>query len=351
MDINSLFNFYSDDPDSSFYFRLPTPPSKADLVLVSVPWGVTLTSGNGTLYTPDAIIESSARVCRYDVASGTTIKGRVATADVDYDIQELAQHLNSDAKHLFQRLSSGGTIDGDYYRRKKNRIEAGFAEMHERVYGQVVSYVRQGKTIGIVGGDHSVSFGAVRALAERNDGLGILYLDSHCDLKSRFDILKYSPRSIAGSILKEIPGIHSMTQVGVCEATRSEFEIASSEPRLTIFTRGNVTERTGNGERWADICNEITATLPEKVYISLDVDVFESGSFPNVVYPVPGGMRFEDMMFLLRTVATSGREIVGFDVTEIVPAAENSIDAVNGAYLIARLAAMALESRSSRKER
>ena len=90
------------DPDgvgvaNGAYFGLPFEPDDAELVLVSVPWDVTVSYGAGTVYAPDAIIEASTQLDFHDpLAPGAWRRG-IATADVDYSLQELSQRLRTDA--------------------------------------------------------------------------------------------------------------------------------------------------------------------------------------------------------------------------------------------------------------
>ena len=102
MDINKLFRFgfglSSESADNGgYYFRDAVPTTEAPIVIVSAPWAVTSAAGQGSVYTPDAIIDASTATALYDVVTGISIEGKVATAEVDYDLQESSLQLGGDA--------------------------------------------------------------------------------------------------------------------------------------------------------------------------------------------------------------------------------------------------------------
>jgi agmatinase len=149
---NFLKNILSEDgaTDGGFYFGDKTEPSKADVVVVSAPWSVTADFGRGATYTPDAIIDASTGGDCYDVATGVSIVGRVATAEIDYNIQEMSEHLGREA----ERITHHSSVVGEYVARKVAHINEGFAEMQAAVDKQTKHWAAKGKRIAVVGGYH-----------------------------------------------------------------------------------------------------------------------------------------------------------------------------------------------------
>ena len=349
MDINKLFRFdfsfsSGSNDNGGYYFRDAVPVMDASIVLVSAPWAVTSAAGQGAVYTPDAIIDASTTVSLYDVVSGESIDGKVATADVDYDLQENSLNIGGDAAKVVAHIEDGGSLSGDYFARKVVRINLGFRDMHRSVGKRVFRYASKGKIVGVVGGDHAVAFGAVRSLSSVHPDMGVLYIDAHCDLRPSGKIFDYSHLSVARNIIDEIPAVSKMVQVGVREMSVDEIEFAKSNPKIAMFCHEKLSAERFSGRSWSELCDDVVAQLPEKVYISFDIDALSPECCPNTKRPVAGGMTFDEAVCLINRVVESGRTIVGFDLTEIVPVVDSGVDAVVGARMLVKLCAAALKS-------
>ncbi|MBE6193869.1 MAG: agmatinase [Rikenellaceae bacterium] len=350
MDINNLFRFgfslsSGDNDNGGYYFSDATPTADAPIVLVSAPWAVTSAAGQGAAYTPDAIIDASTHLSLYDVVSNTSIDGKVATAEVDYDLQESSLQLGGDAAKVVAHIEDGGALTGDYFARKVVRINLGFRDMHRSVGKRVFRFASKGKIVGIVGGDHSVAFGAVRSISSVYPQMGVLFVDAHSDLRPSGRIFDYSHLSVARNIVDEIPAVSKLVQVGVRDMSREEIDFAQSHPKVTMFCHEKLTAERFSGRSWGEVCDDVVAQLPDKVYISFDIDALSPECCPHTKRPVAGGMTFDEAVCLINRVAESGREIVGFDLTEIVPVMESGVDAAVGARMLVKLCAAALCSK------
>ena len=351
MDINNIFRFgfslsSEGNDNAGYYFRDAMSTADAPLVLVSAPWAVTSAGGQGAAYAPDAIIDASTTVSLYDVVSDVDIEGKVATAEVDYDLQESSLQLGGDAAKVVAHIEDGGVLSGDYFARKVVRINLGFRDMQRSVGKRVFRFADKGKIVGVVGGDHSVTFGAVRALASVHPDMGVLFVDAHSDLRTSGKIFDYSHLSVARNIVEEINQVSQLVQVGVRDITREEFDYATKHPRITLFSHERLASERFNGRSWADVCDGVVAALPEKVYISFDIDALSPECCPHTKRPVAGGMTFDEAVCLINRVAESGRKIVGFDLTEIVPVVESNVDAAVGTRMLVKLCAAALKSQN-----
>ncbi|MGN0092042.1 MAG: arginase family protein [Alistipes sp.] len=343
MEIN-FFRLGTDSGDSGCYFRDMTSPEDAELVLVSAPWGVTSASGEGSAYAPDAIIDSSAHIAEFDASSGFSFGGKIATAPIDYDIQENSQRLGADAEKVISHVEDGGVLAGEYFSRKVARINEGFVQMHESIRTQTAHWLAAGKKVGIIGGDHTVGFGAIEAVAAHEGEIGVLYIDAFCDMHLPSESLfEYSHLSAARNIMEEIPSVGCMVQVGVRDVGSDEYARTGADNRIALFLMDDLVSRHFGGESWSAICDTIIARLPQKVYVSVDVAALSLDCFPHSKQPVAGGLSFNETVFLINRLAASGREIVGFDMTGIVPKFENNIDAVAGARLLAKLCCAVLK--------
>ncbi len=330
------------DPDgvgvaNGAYFGLPFEPDDAELVLVSVPWDVTVSYGAGTVYAPDAIIEASTQLDFHDpLAPGAWRRG-IATADVDYSLQELSQRLRTDAARVIEHLENGGTLDDDYVVRKIRRVNEGCATMNANVEAQAARWLDAGKRIGLVGGDHSTPYGLIRALGARHAAFGILHVDAHRDLREAYEGFEFSHASIMYNVLRDVPQVTRLVQVGVRDFSEQEAALAEISERIVSFEDFALAEAAFCGETWDAQCRRIVETLPEDVYVSFDIDGLSFENCPHTGTPVSGGLGFNQAVWLLRTLMRLGRRIIGFDLVEVCPAPEDRLDAITGARMLWKL--------------
>ncbi|MBR2962144.1 MAG: arginase family protein [Alistipes sp.] len=350
MDINNILRFGmsifdgNGDFTTGCYFRETKTTDEAPLVLVSAPWAVTSAGGHGSVYAPDAIIDSSNRVGLYDAVAEISIEGEVATAPINYDLQELSQQLGNDAAKILTHVEDGGSLSSDYFVDKIRRVNNGFLEMHAAIEEQVSRYIEQGKIVGTIGGDHSTSFGAIRAAARHYKDLGILFVDAHCDLRQKGSIFDYSHHSVARNIIEEIPQVSRLVEVGVRDISANDIKYIAECDRIKLFCADTMAAERFAGRSWSDVCDEVVEQLPELVYISFDIDALSPECCPHTKQPVAGGLNFDMAVCLINRVTQSGRRIVGFDLTEIVPVSESNVDANVGARLLTKLCATSLKS-------
>lgn len=344
MDIR-FFNFHSaDDADSGFYFRQNVSQEEAPLVLVSVPWGVTSANGLGAAFAPDAIIDASSSVSTFDVVSGKSLQGLVSTLEIDYDIQEMSQQVGPDASKISEHQADGGLLLGEYFTHKIAHINHAFAKMHRSVYNQCKAWCEKGKIIGVVGGDKSVCCGAVRALAELNPGMGLLYIDSVSGLNQKREIFDYSHTSALINLLENVPDLGRVACLGVKDITEEEIEYARSVQNLDMYFMERIVAQQYEGHVWAEQCDKIIETLPEKVYVSLGMGVFSLDVCPHTKNPIAGGLAFSHIVYLINRIVASGKKIIGFDVTDIIPQADSVNDAMSGARMLAKLCCASLKA-------
>lgn len=336
------------DPDgvgvhNGNYFGMPFTPEEARLVLVSVPWDVTSSYGDGSAAAPDAIIEESTQLDFYDPYAPDAWRKGIATAPIDYSIHERSIPLREDARKIIEFLETGGNVgDNSILSRKLEKINSVSAEINAEVYDQVLSWLELGKAVGLVGGDHSTPYGAIKAVAQHEGAVGILHLDAHCDLREAYEGFEYSHASIMFNVMRDVPGVERLVQVGVRDFSAAEQQLARSNPRIVQFTDVELSEAAFAGEKWAVQCDRIIAALPEKVYVSFDIDALSPEFCPGTGTPVPGGMTFNEAVYLIRRVADSGRRIVGFDLCEVSPRPNGSWDANVGARVLFKLCGQAL---------
>lgn len=343
-------NFDPEDviSDNGNYFGMPFSPEESALVLISAPWDVTVSFRPGTSYAPDAIIDVSRQLDFYDpVAPGSWRKG-IATVPVDYSIQDISHHLRPDAERVIAYLEEGGSrIADEYYARKLRKINDACAEMNDKIMSQARQWLSRDKIVGLVGGDHSTAYGLIRAVGERYDDFGVLQIDAHCDLRQAYEGFEYSHASVMYNVLRDVPSLSRLVQVGVREFSRKEYETARDDSRVDMFCDQMLSTSRAEGVTWREQCDRIVERLPHLVYVSFDIDGLSVECCPHTGTPVPGGLSFNEAVYLVARIADSGRRIIGFDLVETVPDIDDKIDAAIAARMLFKLCGVALKNISA----
>ena len=343
---NKGFNPNGAIPDNGNYFGIPLSPDEAALVLISAPWDVTTAVRVGSSYAPDAIIEASRRVDFFEPMAPYSWRKGIATASIDYTMQDTSHHLRADAVRVTKVHDDLGSSAFDHlvYERSLRRVNEASAIVNDNIYAQSKHWLDKGKIVGLVGGDHSVAYGHIRAVAERYGKIGVLHIDSKCNLRIAHQGFEYSHASVMYNVLRDIRAVDSLVAVGVRAFSPEEWERAQSDSRVKLFTGQSIWSRQFEGVTWSTIVDEIIAELPENVYISLDVDGLTVECSPNTGSLVAGGLRLPEVVYLMGRIVDSGRKIVGFDLTEVVPNMEDKIDAMIAARMLYNMCCMALKN-------
>ena len=135
-----------------------------------------------------------------------------------------------------------------------------------------------------------------------------------------------------------------IVEVGVRDYCDAEAELARSSERIRMFDDTQLSAAAFEGETWGATCRRIVAELPERVYVSFDIDGLTFEDCPHTGTPVAGGLTFNQAVYLLHETVRSGRRIIGFDVVEVVPRPGSSIDASTGARILYKLCGLTLKS-------
>jgi agmatinase len=197
-------------------------------------------------------------------------------------------------------------------------VNEGSRFMNDWVHAQTSGLLDAGKLVGLIGGDHSTAFGFIKAIAERNPEFGILQIDAHCDLRKSYEGFEYSHASVMYNVLEELPNVKRLVQLGVRDYGPAEWAyICNSEYRVVTYFDKKIKEREFEGETWRQITDDIISHLPEKVYLSFDIDGLDPKLCPHTGTPVHGGLETEQVYYLIRRILLSGRKLIGFDLCEV----------------------------------
>lgn len=339
------FDPNSPSAEGSGVFGLPHTKKEAALVYLPVPWEATTSYGGGTSKGPSAIFEASGQVDLFDL---DVLKPYEAGLHMLPESAEV-RAWNKKAKAAAQKIIAvGGEISG-----KKN-LQAALklvndlgGKLNDWAEKETRQLLDEGKLVGVVGGEHSVPYGALKALASKHSSFGILHFDAHCDLRDAYEGFQWSHASIMHNVLEDIPAVEKLVQVGIRDFCEAEHDYARAQgSRVKIFFDGDLSRRQFSGETWNALSEEIVAELPQNIWVSFDIDGLDPRFCPHTGTPVPGGLDFQQAVHVIGAAARSGKKIVGFDLNEVAPApsGRDEWDANVGARLLYKLTAWTLAS-------
>jgi agmatinase len=328
---------------SGTLWGLPFDVDSARLVVLPVPWEVTVSYGGGAARGPRAVLEASAQVDLFDSEQPDAWKQGIAMARIPDDLESASARLREEAVKAIAALSSAR---GRQNVAAVRRVNDGCEVMVSRVRRDAKSLLDRGKLVAVLGGDHSVPLGLMQALGDRGP-FGILHIDAHCDLRDAYEGFVHSHASIMFNALR-IDAVSRLVQVGIRDYSEEEVEvIRKSDGRVKLFDYRSLSRRRFAGENWGALVEEIVSALPNEVYVSFDIDGLDPALCPGTGTPVPGGLQFEEALCLVERVAASGRRIVGLDLCEVSlgePERDSDWDANVGARVLYRLCCTALGS-------
>ncbi|MFP3949965.1 MAG: agmatinase [Candidatus Micrarchaeia archaeon] len=266
----------------------------ADACILPVPYEGTVCFREGAAKGPEAIFNASMEVEEYDIELG---------------FETIRKGL-PEGFHVMEPVGEG--------KKKASGVE-------EEVHSAVSGIIRAGKFPIVLGGEHSISSGSVRAVAEKFPDVSVLQIDAHADLRNEFRGEKHS-HACAMRRMMEHAGRGA--QVGVRSMSSECAEYLSRHPELKSW--GSEFE-----------IEDVLDALGDKVYVSIDLDGFDPSEMPGVGTPCPGGISWKRGIALLREVATK-KKIVGFDIVELAPVEGEVVSEIFAASLLYKLAGYSL---------
>lgn len=240
-------------------------------VVVPVPYDLTSTYQSGSRRGPGAILEASGNMELYD--------------------EELRQETYLAGIHTLDPLDARA---------------GGPAEMIEAVRETIAEILAAGKIPVMLGGEHSISCGAVKAAKEKYPGIGVLQLDAHADLRDGYQGSPFSHAAVGRRISEFCP----LVQLGIRSMSKEEADFLR-EGKVRSFSADYILENSDWDDKILDI-------LPEDLYVTIDLDVLDPAFMPATGTPEPGGLTWWNLLRILRKAARTKR-IRAFDVVELAP--------------------------------
>lgn len=300
-------------------FGLPSTEEDAALILLPVPWEVTVSYKAGTARAAEKICKASLQVDLIDLDFKNGWKQGFYMRDIDKKVLMKSDYLRKEAELYINYISHGEDVDDNKFMTKTlKEVNEGSQFLNNWVYEQAKELLEKNKLVGLVGGDHSTPLGYYKAMAEKNPAFGILHIDAHCDLREAYEDFDYSHASIMYNTLNEIPEVSKIVQVGIRDYSQGEYEFIKANPgRIVTYFYKDIKERIFEGDSWKTVVSEIVDQLPQKVLISFDIDGLDPKLCPNTGTPVQGGFETEEVFYLFKKLMDSGRDLIGFDLIEV----------------------------------
>jgi agmatinase len=207
---------------------------------------------------------------------------------------------------------------------------AGPSAVIDQISALSLPIVADGKLPFVLGGEHSVTLGAARVVAEAHPGLSFLQIDAHLDLRPSYEGSTFSHACVAYNLLPLRGDRGALVQVGVRTACPEELEVVDEHGLTPIW--GEDVDRE-HDDVW--IARAVEA-LGDPVYVTVDVDGLDPSVIPGTGTPVPGGLGWYQTLRLLRAVGRA-RRVVGCDVVELAPGPGDHRSAYAAAQLVYKM--------------
>lgn len=194
--------------------------------------------------------------------------------------------------------------------------------MVKSVYQRVTHFLNQDKTIGILGGEHSVSIGAIQAMSEKFPDLSVLQIDAHADLRESY----HDSSNNHACVMRRAQEVAHVVQVGIRSVCAEEKEFIVPEKMFYAH-------QIQKSSTWID---DVVNQLTDNVYLTIDLDGFDPSIVPGTGTPLPGGLTWYEVNGLLEKLFTT-KNVVGFDVVELCPQPQDKCSDVLAAVLVYRI--------------
>lgn len=297
-------------------FDLDCDYENAEVVITPVPWDVTTSYGGGTRFGPKAIFHASEQIDSFSLDTPEDFEHKYFIRELPEDILKNSERLRKAAKHVVEH-----DLNKESDHQLLKEVNTASNDLNSWVKEQTEKSIQEGKIPATLGGDHSIPYGAIEAVANKfSNDYSVLHLDAHHDLREAYQGFTHSHASIFYNIMQSDFAPKKLVQLGIRDFCKEEFDMAKDHEDIEVYYDRIVKERMGiHGETWGTIANEINDKLTENVYISVDIDGFDPKLCPNTGTPVPGGIDFDPFCQLLRLIVSSGKKIIGFDLVEVSP--------------------------------
>ena len=304
--------------DANIY-GLPFTNEACEIIIIPVPWEVTVSYGSGAANGPQHIFEASFQVDLHHRQFPALWKAGIGMDEIPEWLQELSAQMRPLAEEVIELHEMGIDLKNhEHGQSLLHQVNEACEKMNEWVTQRTHHWQSKGKKVSLLGGDHSTPLGYYRAMAQQHSAFGILHIDAHMDLRIAYEGFQYSHASVMNNALK-IPQLTKLVQVGIRDFCLEESTVAEdAQDRVSVFYDFDMQSQQFEGTQWKTICEDIVHQLPDHFIISFDIDGLDPNLCPNTGTPVPGGLSFAQALYLLN-MAAEKKKLIGFDLVEVSP--------------------------------
>lgn len=318
-------------------FGLPFTNAESAVVILPMPWEVTVSYRAGTARGPQTMLDASTQVDFFDADIRDAWKLGIGMEPVSAYWMRKNKELRKLAEKCIAHLEQGGNFTDAKVRKYYDAINKGGEELNVWMEKESAKLLKAGKLVGVLGGEHSVSLGYMKALTKIYPKYSILHIDAHADLRKAYEGFEFSHASIQYNAQK-MAAIEKLVVIGIRDYSQQEADrIAQSQGCIVAFPDRDIKHRLYRGDTWEKIAEDALKPLGKNVYISFDIDALDPALCPHTGTPVPGGLEYEQVFFMLEALIKSGRKIIGFDLCEVAPGVTDDWDSVVGVRALYRL--------------
>ncbi|MCX7696619.1 MAG: agmatinase family protein [Bacteroidales bacterium] len=313
-----LFDF---NPSNNFskqagIFGLPFAYDNARLILIPICWDVTTSYREGSALAPENILDASYQLDLYDPIWGNVWEKGIYLMEIDEEISDVNSIERRKARSIIDFFENEEGELPPRLKKALKEVNDACDQTNSYVFQKVKKVFEDNKIPALVGGDHSISFSSISFLSSHYQNFGILQFDAHADLRKAYMGFSHSHASVMRNVLENNSGIKKLVQVGIRDLCQEEMDFIQTHDEIKTFFMKKIRYEQFTGKTWHVIAQEIVDQLPENIYISFDIDGLDATLCPHTGTPVPGGLLYDEVTYLLDTIVKQGKTIVGFDLVE-----------------------------------
>ena len=285
---------------------------KAKLVLLGAPFEATVSYGEGAADGPLWIQKASSQLDFFN----PDLKKDYSKEGIHFHYLSRLKKKSELLRPLVKKYTAKKHLKKESPALLK-KINTGCGEMAGEIQKQTKKILDENKLFGLIGGDHSVSEGALVEMARRcKNNFGLLHFDAHADMRLSYQGFKHSHASVMRNVLCKKNRPQITVQWGVRDLCSEEYEFISHRPDIKCFFDFEIKKKLLEGASFSELIRPAVQALPQNIYISFDVDALDGPYAPSTGCPVPGGLSFDQALYFFRTLREAKKKIIGFDVVE-----------------------------------
>ena len=327
-------------------FGFPVNQENANIVITPIPWDATASYGKGTSNGPQAILNASTQLDFYHFELEKAWETKVFMSPISKEWKKINDDLCLRGMEYIRFLEEGGSVENSpEFTLLIHEINEAQIALKNNLKEKAIQLIQEGKIPVVLGGEHSTPLGLIEAIDSQNQAFGILQIDAHADLRDAYEGFQQSHASIMFNVVNNCKNLQKLVQVGIRDVAQSEIDLMEQSSKITTFFDWKIKQELYEGKTWKSIVNDIIQELPQRVYISFDIDGLKPYLCPNTGTPVAGGFELEEINYLFFSLIDAGKEIIGFDLNEVGDDSTSDWDANVGARALWNLVCATEKSR------